>query len=213
MFYRIRDVINRIKFNESCKKILSTDPVIPKQSDIRIVSMVCHRDITMYLVAIKSFLHYCNIGKVIVLNDGSLTNRDILLLKDHIQGIEIISINEISTGKCPKGGCWERLCLIGNLVEKYYVLQLDSDTVTLDKCPEVNECIDNNNSFTSMGSNSTLRIEKMVDAALQAKCSTGTGHQRDIERSFALYPCSETIKYVRGNAALAGFGKKIFQLG
>lgn len=78
------------------RKILKTPgAVCSANSHTEIHSLVCHSDVNMYLIAIKSFLrYYTNIG-VVVHDDSSLTENDKDILKKHIINIKIISFNEV----------------------------------------------------------------------------------------------------------------------
>ena len=53
-------------------------------------SIVPHRNLYAYLIAIKSLLRYSNDFAVYVHDDGSLSDDDKILLKDHINGINIL---------------------------------------------------------------------------------------------------------------------------
>ena len=53
-------------------------------------SLVCHRHVYNYILAIKSFLRFYNDVTVIVHDDGSLTKKDERIIKKHIKNIHII---------------------------------------------------------------------------------------------------------------------------
>jgi len=170
--------------------------------------MLCHGEVVMYLLAIKSFC--AQLGrypKVVILNDGTLTNSDYAILQTHIPGVRIVLISEVAPDRCPKGSCWERLLLIGDLVKDTYVVQLDSDTLTLKSIAEVTQCIEANRSFTLLGDGSYPDIETMQSACLRSKTNMGIMVQAVCERSFDQLPESTTLKYVRGNAGFTGFAK------
>ena len=129
----------------------------------------------MYLLAVKSFAH--QLGRTpefVVLNDGSLTAEDTQTLKKHIPSLTIIPLHSITVGVCPKGGCWERLMLGSELNQRSYVIQLDSDTVTLGPIPEVLESFTQNRSFTLLGDRSYPHVEPMLDACVRLKTSDST---------------------------------------
>lgn len=74
------------------KKIRNTIPLRTNpKANVEIHSLTCHRDIDIYLTAIKSFLRYYNNVSVVVHDDGTLTDKDNLLLKEHLPGVRIIS--------------------------------------------------------------------------------------------------------------------------
>src|SRR3546814_1079040 len=63
----------------------------------------------------------------------------------------MVSIDDVDTGPCPRGGCWERLLTLLDMRADAYVIQLDSDTIALGDIPEVVEAITSNRSFTLLG--------------------------------------------------------------
>jgi hypothetical protein len=170
--------------------------------------MLCHGEAAMYLLALKSFCRqFGRIPGVVILNDGSLTESDRSTLSAHIPMVRIISIPEVAPARCPRGGCWERLLLISDLVKDSYVVQLDSDTLTLRSIPEVQECVAANRSFTLMGDRSFPEIESMTDACARSKSNTDPMVQAVCERSFDQLEESASLRYVRGNAGFTGFAK------
>ena len=53
-------------------------------------SLVCHRHVYNYILAIKSFLRFYNDVTIVVHDDGSLTKKDKDTIKKHIRNINII---------------------------------------------------------------------------------------------------------------------------
>ena len=131
-----------------CRQILTTAPLLIRDNGVKILSMVCHRDLIMYLVAAKSFYKKLGFGSFIVIDDGSLTASDRKILEHHLSLREIIHKDVISTVGCPKGGTWERLLKILDLTNSSYVIQLDADTLTLGPIEVVKQCVQDNASFT-----------------------------------------------------------------
>jgi hypothetical protein len=170
--------------------------------------MLCHGEVVMYLLAVQSFCRELGrVPRVVILNDGSLTEPDCATLRAHIPSVRIVRIAEVPSSDCPKGSCWERLLLISDLVQVSYVVQLDSDTLTLNSIPEISECIDANRSFTLMGDRSYPEIESMTSACLRSKGNLSPMVQAVCERSFDQLAESASLKYVRGNAGFTGFAK------
>jgi hypothetical protein len=162
----------------------------------------------MYLLAVKSFCrHFGCVPRVVILNDGSLTDSDYATLRSHIPTVRIVSIPEVAPDDCPKGSCWERLLLISDLVKDSYVVQLDSDTLTLNSIPEVQQYVAANRCFTLMGDRSFPEIESMASACLRSKSNLSPMVQAVCERSFDQLPECASLKYVRGNAGFTGFAK------
>lgn len=74
------------------KKILKTKSLnCNNKAKTELHSVVCHKHVFMYLIALKSLLRFYNNIKIIVHDDGSLTNKDYKILKEHIKNISIIT--------------------------------------------------------------------------------------------------------------------------
>jgi hypothetical protein len=170
--------------------------------------MLCHGEVVMYLLAVKSFCKQLGRNpKVVILDDGTLTPSDYSSLLAHIPEARIIPIVEVAKDRCPQGSCWERILLISDLVKDTYVVQLDSDTLTTNSIEEVAQCIDANHSFSLLGDRSYPAIESMESACKRSKQALGPMVQAVCERSFDQLPESSSLKYVRGNAGFTGFAK------
>lgn len=57
---------------------------------MEIHTLSCHHHLYMYMTAVKSFLRYFKDIAIVVHDDGSLSDRDKALLREHIKGIKII---------------------------------------------------------------------------------------------------------------------------
>jgi hypothetical protein len=208
MFFRARRALGRAWFDFNCRALLRTTPIHSNDDQLTLVSMLCHGEVVMYLLAAKSFCGQLGRNpKVVILDDGTLTKSDTATLQAHIPEVRVVPISEVSPDRCPKGSCWERLLLIGDLVKDSYVVQLDSDTLTANSITEVAQCIDANRSFTLLGDGSHPEIEPMVSACARSKTNLSPMVQAVCERSFEQLPESASLKYVRGNAGFTGFAK------
>lgn len=73
------------------RKILKTKPLdCNPSSDVNYLTLVCHRDVNICILAIKSFLRFYNSIRITLQDDGSLTTEDIAKFKYHIPGIDIL---------------------------------------------------------------------------------------------------------------------------
>ncbi|MGP8260228.1 MAG: hypothetical protein ACLQM6_09800 [Acidobacteriaceae bacterium] len=208
MFFRAKRALGRAWFDFNCRDLLRTPPIHLNDDTLTLVSMLCHGEVVMYLLAVKSFCEQLGrYPKAVILNDGTLTKSDYATLHTHLPGVRIVSISEVSPDQCPKGSCWERLLLISDLVKDTYVVQLDSDTITVGAIAEVEQCIDANRSFTLLGDGSYPEIEPMLSACERSKSNMGTMVQAVCERCFDQLPESASLKYVRGNAGFTGFAR------
>jgi hypothetical protein len=208
MFFRARRALRRAWFDLNCRSLLSTPPLQSDDTSLTLVSMVCHGEVLMYLLAAKSFCRQLGRNpQVVILNDGSFTRSDYATIHSQIPAAKIVAISEVPPANTPKGSCWERLLLISDLVSDTFVVQLDSDTVTVKPIPEVSRCIEANQSFTLMGDRSFPEIESMTSACERSKDNLHPMVQAVCERSFDQLPESSSLRYVRGNAGFNGFAK------
>jgi hypothetical protein len=212
MFFRVRDQFQRTRFNLLCHDILRTPPLRMRDADVTFVSQVSHRDVLMYLIAIKSVYRFFDAGRIVVLDDGSLTNKDRVLLTYHLPSIRVVTFGQVPIANTPRGGCWERLLLISSLVRHSYVIQVDSDSLTLHEIPEVLHCVGQNWNFTLLGAGSFPAVESMRDACSRATRNgqSNTEPQGVSERSLDRFPDCYRLTYVRGSAAFSGFARNSF---
>lgn len=206
MLWRIRRRLAQARFDLACRGIRATGPLRPRPAPIRVVSMVGTHDVAMYLVAVKSFYARIPGGEIVVLDDGTLTADDRVTLGRHLGAPRIERIADVATGACPRGGCWERLLRIIELSADSYVIQLDSDVLTLGPLPEVASAIAANVSFTLASSPDAAIVD--VEAAAAA---VADGDPRELqfaaEQALPALPAGLGRRYVRGSAGFAGFGR------
>src|SRR5262249_580902 len=140
-----------IRHLRAARGVLATPPIAPTRDPVLIFSMIGTRVVLPYLVAVKSFHARLGVGRVAILDAGTLTAADRAVLAHHLADPTILSIDAVKTGSCPVGGCWERLLALLDMTSDNYIVQLDSDTVTIGDVPEVAEAIATNRSFTLLG--------------------------------------------------------------
>ena len=211
MFYRLKDRLKRQQFNQQAKAILKTSPVVTTSSaTTSVLTQLQHKDVLMFLVAIKSFAKQIPINKVFILSDGTLTNKDKAQLNKNITSVEFIELNEVQNDNCPRGACWERLLAIAERNANNYIVQLDSDTVTLGTLNEVVELIRENRSFV-IGTWDGQEIEPMrtnAERVIKNVKPTPDAHvQMVAEAAFIELPNCDDLHYVRGCAGFSGFAK------
>lgn len=190
------------------KKILQTAPVMPTADRVVLFSMMGTRVMLPYLVAVKSLHSRLKMGRVAILDDGTLTQEDRRLLAEHLSDPVVHHIGQVQTGACPKGGCWERLLTLLDIAEQDYVIQLDSDTVTVGDVPEIKKAIAENRSFTLLGEadaekNGLIRLSsygKYCDP--NEECDHVQHH---IECNLERHEDADKLFYLRGCAGFTGF--------
>src|SRR2546427_7080297 len=124
MFYPIRNKIKKTWFNTSCTRVLRTPPIKPVDDNVLILSAVGDQDVLMYLVAIKSFYHFFNRGRIVLLVQDSCPSGNLETLRRHVNPLRILRDSEVNIGKCPHSGAWgwERLVAVVNETKGSYVI-------------------------------------------------------------------------------------------
>lgn len=94
------------------RAVLQTPPVdTDDNSDLEIVSLLDHANVTNYLLAVKSFFVFSGVASgVTVLSDGSLTPGDAAILKAHIRGIRVFTQPEVPLPTACPAATVERWC-------------------------------------------------------------------------------------------------------
>jgi hypothetical protein len=191
--------------------ILDTAPIIGADDGVILFSMIGTAVLLPYLVAVKSLHHHLRRGRIVLLNDGTLTPADRALLARHCDSPLILEKPDIDTSHCPRDNCWERLIAILDRRRDAYVIQLDSDTVTTGSVPEIAAAIAANRSFTLAGGHDEaehgFRSAKEIASIFHADGPTTDHVQAQAEAAMATLPDGDSLRYIRGCAGFAGFGR------
>src|ERR1700694_1289741 len=148
MFYGLKDRLRRVRFAAQCSAVLRSSPIsLDPSSELVLLSQLQHKDVLMYLLAVKSFARHIKLRTVFVLNDGSLDTSDREVIREHIPGVTLLELPSFRSPACPTRGTWERLLAIASLVKDFYVIQLDSDTLTVGPIAEVHDCVNQRTAF------------------------------------------------------------------
>lgn len=204
--HKIRNDVGRTLYRWRCREILETPPLVIKPAPLTFCSMVSHRDLLMYLVAIKSVYTKVGEGLISIINDGSLQSNDIAHLNHHLGSPNIIDISTIDRGTCPRGSLWERLLYILESTEQSYIIQVDSDIVARGQIDEVVKCYRDNRSFT-LGSWAGQDFTSLAEAAAHARTLDDSHIQVVAEQNFDRLRDIQEKRYVRGCAGFAGFAR------
>jgi hypothetical protein len=205
MFDQLRRKLNKRLFTWRGRDILKTPSLRQYRTGIRVVSLVRGDDVGMYLVAIKSFARHLPGCEITVIDDGTLNAEQKRLLDLQLGGPEIVDIASIDTGRCPRGGCWERLMHILDLSRDTYVVQLDADMLTRAPVPEVLAAIEENRAFTLNSGPDQPIISLEASAEIATRLSTSL--QTSAELALPRLPPALGRRYVRGSAGFAGFAR------
>src|ERR1700722_10379713 len=149
MFYRLRTSWNKRRFYRLTQRILDTPAIRTVDADLSIISMVSNSDVQMYILSLKSFYTRIRRGKVIAIIDRDMPRHLRTLLEKHVEGINFEILEDIDTGRCQRGGTWERLVFLLKHAQSEYAIQLDSDTLSFGAdLTEIVDCVKHNRAFT-----------------------------------------------------------------
>jgi len=208
---RLRVSSNRRRFEKALHQILYSPQTRIGSDKFTALSMVHHRDVESYLLAIKSFCRFFSPQRIIVVTDPSITDEDRQQIAAHVDGIQFVRAEDYRIAGMPQGGCWERLIAISEFVQSDYVIQIDADTVTLSEMPEVRKAVDESTSFV-LATEDGQDFSSCAEAASWAKKRVESGEHIQIlaEASMDSLADYKTSRYVRGCAGFSGFAAGSF---
>ena len=186
------------------RAVLDTPPLFPRDDGVVLFSMIGTAVLLPYLVAVKSLHHHLGRGRVVILDDGTLTQADRATLRHHCGDPVIHGIADVDTGPCPRGGTWERLLTILDARATDYVIQLDSDTVTKASLPDVLAAIDAGRSFCLRGEADAELMPVDAFAATLPPLAGPMHIQKAAERQLDQL-AMPGLRYARGCSGFAGF--------
>lgn len=206
MVARLKRDYFRARHQKVIQQILSTRPVERGHLSFVLLSMVHTRDVQSYLVAVKSFVHFLNPERIVVVCDPSITAEDQALLRQHVPHIELRPADEFVHPDIPRGGTWERLYAISGLVQDHYVIQLDADTVTTQPIPEVLDAVHRGAGFV-LGEipDTPIRPLPAVREHALAFLKPGAHIQTITESEMVNVGLAPDARYVRGCSGFTGF--------
>lgn len=206
MFSRLKRKLDRAWFDLRCKAVYTT-PIVKcdPDSEVMILSQLYHPDLTMYMLAAKSFARFLRPKGFVIVDDG-LTQGDKDVLRAHFEHIQFVPSEAMRDGACPVGGCWERLLALSAFNKDHYVIQLDADTLTISAPEEVLQCVAAGRTFT-LGTSSGTHFVSFDEASRHAHAHDSSHVQNRAERALGQYPGKESMRYVRGCAGFTGFAK------
>ena len=204
MLSKYRKKLVKNWFDFKVRDILRTPKaLVDPSSNFIVLTQLYSPDIKMYLLAAKTFASYIR-PKAFYIVDDNLTAKERLLIEEHLQEVNFLPIGNIELGKCPTGGCWERINAIATLNDDSYVVQLDADTLTLQDPHEVRTAINESTGFT-LGTSLGDRVVTAKEASEFASTLKSEHVQIMAERALSDYPNSTQVSYIRGCAGFAGF--------
>lgn len=200
--------INRLRFEVVAKGLRNTPPLARGYKDFTVLSMVQHKDLMAYLLAIKTFALRARPARIVVVADPSLDQDDMALLRWHVEGVEILKATDFQRPAIPVGGTWERLAAIAALNGESSIVQLDSDTVTSGEVTEVVEAARAGRSFVLRPEPDEQIVDLATATAVGRRKLEETRHiQAMAEARLMDLPAPDTRRYARGCSGFTGFGR------
>lgn len=199
---------NRWRFRQVVQGIVRTPALRAGTRGFAMLSMVHHRDVQPYLLAAKTFLHFAQPSRIVLVADPSLDAQDRAVLRQHLPDIEFLEAARFHRPALPVGGTWERLAAIAALNRETSVVQVDADTVTMAPPTEVVEAAERGRSFV-IRSEAGVEIVPL-DAAQrrgQQLLAASRHIQAVAESRMTDLPDWQRWRYVRGCSGFTGFGK------
>jgi hypothetical protein len=166
--------------------------------------MVQESDVQMYILAVKALYRRLGRGRIatIVLADFPERNRE--LIRRHLGPVEFHHLEDLPTGRCQRGGTWERLVFCVNRSANEFVIQIDCDVLCIGSVEEVIQRVDQNRAF--------VLAEGIPIQPLPAWVEKGVARKsRNIVTAFEIrgseLPDADRWLYVRGSSGFTGFAK------
>jgi hypothetical protein len=206
VLHRVRRDYFRWQYQKVATEVLSTRPVEQGDLPFALLSMVHKRDVNSYLVAVKSFTHFLNPARIVVVCDPSIDQEDRAVLKRHLPHVELREAHEFTHPDIPRGGTWERLFAISEYARDSYVIQLDADTLTVQPIPEVLEAVRTRTGFVLGEVEDTpIRALPAVREHALPKLKPGAHIQTITEAEMVNVGLPPSARYVRGCSGFTGF--------
>lgn len=206
---RARGYLARKRFDLGVRGLRDLAPVRLAGEGVCVLSMLCHRDLWQYLVAIRSLATHLAVSRVVVVNDGSLNRRDVALLHRQVPAVEVRSAAEFSAPGLPGYSSWRRLEAVVAHLQDGYVVQMDADTIARAPLDEVARCVAEGRGFI-LPTRSGRSFVPAAEARAFGERSYQEGHRHVqclCERGLDAFPEYPDMKYVRGCAGFAGYPK------
>lgn len=199
---------NRLLFQRAAKDILKTPAISRGNNPFAALTMVHQRDVLSYLLAIKTFAHFTQPERIILVADPSLEDASKKILLDHVPFLEILEAKTFHRPALPIGGTWERLSAISILSCESFIVQLDADIMTFAYPDEVVTSVKENRSFIlrSEPGSDFLTLDTAAENGKNA-LNVSQHIQALAEANLMEIPNWHNFRYVRGCSGFTGFGK------
>jgi len=139
---------------EAIAGILDTPPVMARKDGLVLFAAIGCASLLPAMVAIKSLARPLQRGRVVLLDDGTLTAEDRAVLAHHFDDPQILRADSINLRGFPTGHGWESLLAMLERRSGEYWLRVSHDSVTLGDVPEIAAAIGSNRSLVELAPDS-----------------------------------------------------------
>ena len=129
--------------------VLDTPPIAPRSDGLAIIARIGSRQVLPFLVAAKSLHRPLDRGRIVILDDGSLTGADRTILACHCGDPEILRPDAVALGGFPSGAGWEPLLAAFDRRRGEYAVVLDPLAVATGPMPQVADALGANRSLVA----------------------------------------------------------------
>ena len=203
---RVKRDYFRGRYAKAVDQVLTTSPLKQGTMPFVLLSMVHQRDVQSYLVAVKSFAHFLNPERIVVVCDPSITPANRAVLTQHVPHVELRDADEFTHPEIPQGGTWERLFAIANFSIDNYVIQLDADTLTAHPIAEVRDAVYGGYGFV-LGEMPNTPVRSLAETRENALpwMKPGAHIQGIAETEMVNVGLPADARYIRGCSGFTGF--------
>lgn len=212
-FRSLRRRFDYKRFNLLTRKVRKLRPVIlDKDSDFTVLTMLCKRDISQYLIAANSFCDYLRPSRFVIVNDGSLSAEDVRFIKTKLEPCEVYLGQDHLDEQLPTYSSWQRILVLSELIRQSYVVQMDADIMTFSTIDEVKDAITQAKPFMlGTDEGKTVTSAQAAQAFARECYKHGERHMQCLcESNLDVVSDFQTLRYVRACAGFSGFPKQSF---
>ena len=129
--------------------VLDTPSIAPRTDGLAILARIGSREVLPFLVAAKSLRSRLGRGRIVILDDGTLSGADRTILACHCGDPEILRRDAVPLGGFPAGLGWEPLLAALDRRRGEYGLVLDPLAVASGPVPQVARALGANRSLVA----------------------------------------------------------------
>lgn len=205
MFYRLRRTLKYTRFNLQTRAILETPPLTWRDGPATVVSMVAGYDVQLYIAVMKAFYTRLGGGRIVALVASDVSEHNRAMIRRHLGPVEFVDVESLPTGRCQRGGTWERLLYCVDRSASEYVIQIDCDVFVRGEIPDVVDCVKQNRPFLLSDRDSIPKLPLHQWSSQDHRNSDNIVFE--FERRASQFPNADKLLYVRGSSGFAGFAR------